>query len=484
MIDEQIGSSQSAGAAAEELSTKTQAVFGSMAIDKRRLPMSQLKKRGVPAYVGEWLLDTIVPGNGPISADDATKVQDWAKRNIPGADEQNVIKNRLLGGESLKVLTPVQVEVTLKRKRQDRVAKLALLAIDDAAIPDQIIKLNPALLKEGMWGVTELINTSEGPAVISFQPMQAALNLALYKGARADFSVDQWRSLMLLSMGYNPLAYTVEQQLVMLARLLPLVQKNMTLAELAPKGTGKSYVYENISPRVRLLTSDISPAVLFVNNASGQWGLLARFSVVVLDEIHKMRFTDPEGIISGLQGYLANGELSRGGLHKTASDCGLVILANISLDDQQRPAIDPLVRELPPFLQEPAFIDRIKGIIPGWQLPKLSDSCLASTVGLKSDFFGDALIALRNDLSADQICARRIKLCGDRPYIRNEEAVRAMASGFMKILFPDCHVSDEDFVRYCVEPARELRQIVWDQLYQVDAEYRQYSQLLTYELRA
>src|ERR1044071_6949109 len=99
---------------------KVQQVFGRMAIDKRRLPMSQLKKRGVPAYVGEWLLENIVPGQGPITHEEATKVQDWAARNIPGADDQNVIKDKLLRGEVVKILTPVQVEITLKRSRQER----------------------------------------------------------------------------------------------------------------------------------------------------------------------------------------------------------------------------------------------------------------------------------------------------------------------------------------------------------------------------
>ena len=418
-----------------------------------------------------------------ITPEEGNKVQEWAARNIPGADDQNIIKDRLLRGEIVKILTPVQVEITLKRSKQERVAKLSLLGINDAHIPDDIVSQHPALLKEGMWGVTELINTEDGVSVARFKPMQAAVNLELYKSARSQFTVDEWRALMLLSMGYNPDAYSLDAQLLMLARLLPLVQKNMTLAELAPKGTGKSYVYENISPRVRLLTSDISPAVLFVNNASGQWGLLARYSVVVLDEIHKMRFTDPEGIVAGLQGYLANGELTRGGLHRTASDCGLVILANVALDDQQRPSVEPVIKELPDFLQETAFIDRIKGIIPGWRLPKLSNDCLAYTVGLKSDFFGDALIELRNDLSADQTCTRRIRLAGDRPYIRNEDAVRAIASGMMKILFPDGKVTEQEFCKYCLNPAKELRQLVWDQLYVLDGEYRQYSSELRFELR-
>lgn len=467
----------------EELNDKIKRVFGPLAIDKRRLPASQLQKKGVPAYVGEWVLESVVPGDGPLSSDEAEKVQDWAGRNIPGPGDQRVIKDRLLRGEIVKVLTPMQVDVILKKNRQERVAKLSLLGIDDAMINDDIVARNKALLKQGMWGVAELIRTDDGVAVVDFRPMQASVNLGMYKEARREFSLVEWRALMLLSMGYSPLAFDEDEQLLLLCRLLPLVQKSMTLIELAPKGTGKSYIYENISPMVRLISGgNISPAVMFVNNQSGQWGLLARFSVVVLDEVQKLKFEKPEEIIGSLKGFLANGRLTRGGLHEMASDCGLVMLANISLDERQQPINELLVKELPPFMQETAFIDRIKGLVPGWELPKLANKNFAASNGLKSDFFGDALIELRSDLQADQICAMRIRLKGDKPYRRNEEAIQSIASGLLKILFPDGRASDEEFQRYCVYPAKRLRQRIWDQLYQLDGEYRQYAHDLDCEV--
>ena len=183
-------------------------------------------------------------------------------------------------------MTPVQTEVRLKRGNSEIAAELSLLGLDDVLISNDILQAYPDLLKQGMWGVTELVNTSNGVAITSFRPMQASVNLDLYKQARKQFTLSEWRELMLLSMGYRPGGFTEEEQLILLSRLLPLVQKNLHLMELAPKGTGKSYLYENISPRVRLISGgNISPAVLFVNNASGQWGLLARFAVVVLDEV-------------------------------------------------------------------------------------------------------------------------------------------------------------------------------------------------------
>src|SRR5258706_1622023 len=150
----------SAGGA--DLNKKVRQVFGALAIDKRRLPASQLQKRGVPAYVGEWIIDTLVPSENEFSPEQAHKVQDWASRNIPAATDSNLIKHKLLDGEMVKMLTPVQVEVVLTKQLQERVAKMNLLGIGDAQIQDTLVQEYPDLLNQGMWGVVELILTKTG----------------------------------------------------------------------------------------------------------------------------------------------------------------------------------------------------------------------------------------------------------------------------------------------------------------------------------
>lgn len=461
----------------EHLNQKVKQVFGRLAIDKRRLPSSQLNRRNVPAYVAEWVLESLAPGEGPVSPAELEKIQAWADRFLPLPDESKIIKNRLLNGEVVKVLTPVEVEIVLTKRTKERVAQLKLLGLHEVNINDGIVESHPDLLRQGMWGVVELTDTEEGVALISFKPMQASVNLDLFKEKRSAFTLDEWRALLLTSMGYNPWAFDEHEKTYLLCRLLPLVEKNLHLLELAPKGTGKSYLYENINPRVRLVSGgNISPAVLFVNNASGQWGLLARFAVVVLDEVQTLKFEKPQEIVGGLKGFLANGRLTRGGLYETASPCSLVMLANILLDNEQRPVLTPLVKELPEFLQETAFLDRLRGILPGWKVRKLSGDSFAQGMGLKSDFFGDALLALREDVSANQYTQKAITLKGKKRYKRNEDAVRLLASGLMKLQFPHGQVSSEDFETYCLRPAIEMRQLVWDQLYMLDAEYRQYDE--------
>lgn len=466
-----------------ELDEKIQSVFGDLSIDKRRLPLTKLDKRGIPAYVAEWAIDSIIPAKGLLSPEQINKIRDWATRYIPGPEEAKVIQNRLLNGETIKALTSVEVDIELTRHRQDRSAQLKLLQISDALIADGIVEKYPDLLKQGMWGVVELVGTPDGVTLASFRPMQATVDLKLFKQARYDFSLKEWMSLLVISMGYDPEYYSEDEQIFLLCRLLPLVQKSMHLIELAPKGTGKSYFFENISSRVRLVSGgNVSPAVLFVNNASGQWGLLARYKVVVLDEVQTMKFEKPDEIVGGLKGFLANARLTRGGLHESSSDCSLVMLANILLDSHQNPIVSPLVKELPEFLQETAFLDRLKGIIPGWKTKKLGGDSFAKSVGLKTDFFGDALLSFRDDLEIDQMCARRVRLTGKK-YKRNDDSVQSIASGMTKLLFPHGEVSNEDFEHYCVRPAKQLRQLVWDQLQMLDSEYRQYDSNIQYEIK-
>lgn len=461
----------------EKLDEKAKTVFGRLAIDKRRLPSSQLNRRNIPAYVAEWVLDSLAPGDGPVTPEELDKIQAWADRFLPLPNEAKVIKNRLLNGEVVRVLTPVEVEIILTKRAKERLAQLKLLGLDEIQINDGIVDAYPDLLKQGMWGVVELTDTQEGIALTSFKPMQASVNLRLFKEKREAFTLDEWRALLLNSMGYNPWKFDELEKTYLICRLLPIVEKNLHLLELAPKGTGKSYLYENINPRVRLVSGgNISPAVLFVNNASGQWGLLARFAVVVLDEVQTLKFEKPQEIVGGLKGFLANARLTRGGLYETSSPASLVMLANILLDSEQRPVLSPLIKELPEFLQETAFLDRLRGILPGWKIRKLSGDSFAQGMGLKSDFFGDALLALREDVSANEYASRNIILAGEKRYKRNEDAVRLMASGLMKLQFPHGKISPEEFDVYCLRPAIEMRQLVWDQLYTLDAEYRQYDE--------
>lgn len=456
-----------------ELNKKVREIFGNLAMNKQRLPSSGLSKLGVPAYVAEWILEEIVPGEGVLSAQELENLNSFTAQMIPRKNEENVYKNRLYARETVSILAHVSVEIVINRNKEDRLAKIPVLNFNDCEIPDALVEENENLLKQGMWGIVDLAKMQErGVQIVGFEPMQASVNLKAFQDKRREFSDDEWRALMLVSCGYNPAAYSLEQQVWILCRLLPLVQKNMHLMELAPKGTGKSFIYENISPRVRLAAGSLSPAVLFYNNRTGQPGLLARYDVLVLDEIQYIKFEQPENIISNLKTYLANGRITRGGLADIPSDCGMVLLANISLDRDQKPLNELVIRELPKFMHETAFLDRFRGIIPGWKIPKFHQGCIATGVGLKADFFSDTLTAMRHETQYDEWVKTRIT-CKNMT-IRDETAIIANASGLLKILYPDLRVSRDAFHNFCVLPAIEMRQIVRNQLWQLDEEFHKY----------
>ncbi len=455
------------------LDEKIRHVFGNASMDKRRLPSSGLKGRAIPGYVAEWVLDYVVPGEGNLSPADVAKVQEWTARVVPGPADANRTRGRLLRGEALKILTLVQVDAILTRGRQEHVAILPLLGVPDAQIVGQLLEKYPALLDEGMWGITELLKTDTGATVHGFKPMQATVNLRLWSEARREFTLDEWLDMLLLSMGYAPNTFDESEKLLLLCRLLPLVQQSLHLMELAPKGTGKSYLYENISPRVRLIGGNVTPAKLFVDNSKGTPGYLSRYKVVVLDEVQTLKFTAPEEIIANLKMFLANAQIQRG-TTPMGSDCGLVMLANIALDDQQQPVHELLVRDLPLFMQETAFLDRLCGLLPGWRIRKLTGECFASGWGLKADFFGETLLLLRDNGELESQAMHRLRF-SDRSYGRNEKGIRANTSALFKLLFPHGEATDDEFYRYCLAPAVRLRQGIWDQLYMMDAENHKYA---------
>lgn len=455
-----------------ELDQKIRDVFGPLAIDKQRLPSSGLTKLGVPAYIAEWVLEEIVPGKGILTEEELDTLAKFTDQMLPRRNEQNVYRNRLLSGETVSLLANMNVEVDITRARQDRAAKIPVLGFHDCWISDGLIQKNQALLKQGMWGIIDLIRTKEGIQIANFEPMQASVDLKQFYEKRKEFSADEWRELMLISCGYNPAAYSVNQQVWILCRLLPLVQRNMHLMELAPKGTGKSFIYENISPRVYLTSGNITPAVLFINNATGQEGLLARYDVVVIDEVQRIKLEYPEEIISNLKIYLANGKIRRGGKADIPSDCGLVFLANIPLTEDQQPGSELIIQDLPMFMQETAFLDRFRGIIPGWLIPKFHQGCIASNIGMKADFFSDTLTSMRHETHQDEWVRSRVKF-PEGTSIRDQEAIIGTASGLLKILYPDLEVNANGFNSFCLQPAIQMRQLIRNQLWQLDAEYRQ-----------
>lgn len=461
-------------------SVLVQEVFGSLSIDKTRLPSSGLTAVGVPSFVAEWLLDKIVPGSGGLTSTELEKVSAFVKKAFPRKDDRNEIIFDLTQGEVRKVIALLQVRVKLSPgsgEIPDPFARIPVLNLSDCTIPLSLIERNKMLLRQGVWGKISLAMQSDGKVeVIDLDPFQCSrVDLETYAECRAKFTTEQWRDLLFCSIGFNPdhPSYTTEAKTWVLARLLPLVESNFHIMELAPKGTGKSFVFENISSKVALISGGkVTPAQLFINGKTKEIGLLGRHDVVVLDEVQSLSFDNPDEVIGPLKSYLASGRYNRG-FQDVASDCSLVMLANIELDEYLRPRNeDYLVGDLPKFLSETAFLDRFAGIIPGWQIPKFQREMAASQVGLKMDFFGEALLSLRQDNRFFSYVQEHTKF-DKNATVRDQNAILKSAAGFLKILYPHLELTLMDFQRDCLEPARLLRQAIRASLYYLDDEFNQ-----------
>src|SRR6266545_868494 len=455
---------------------KARRLFGEVCVNKSLVQQAGFGTRSIPAFVSEWIVTRNAP-DGVLDAGAQQRIRTFLNKHLPTRDQKEQLKAQLQNGETLTILDQFSVTVDLIKNEY----RLSVPCLDEqrAGIERNIVEQFPLLLGSGVWGVGKLqyyppdhVRTQGQIWMIDFRPMQnARLDLDLYCECRAEFTLQEWRDLLIASMGYNPEAYSTAQQMHMLTRLVPLVQERVNMIELAPKGTGKSFVFLNLSRYARLVSGGkVTAAALFYNNANRQPGLLSHYDLVIFDEAQSISFDNPGEIIGVLKDYLESGSFARGGTQKIESSAGLMLLANIPLDEYRRPRHANLFAELPQFLSETAFIDRIHGILPGWELPRIEQSFVATGMGFKADSFGDVLHNLRSRAGYEQIVQRYNTIVGtsDR---RDIIAISRLATGFCKLLFPHGRVESDDFTAYCLKPAVQLRQRVRDQLSLLDPEY-------------
>jgi ATP-dependent Lon protease len=468
-----------------------QDIFGTLSIDKTRLPSSGLTAVGVPSFVAEWLLDKIVPGIGSLASAELEKVNNFVKKAFPRKDDRNEILFNLTQGEVQKLIALMQVRVKLEQGNQmipEPFARIPVLNLTECSVSTSLIERNKMLLRQGVWGKISLFMRPDGTVeVMDFDPFQCSqVDLQAYADCRAKFTTQQWRDLLFCSIGFNPehTNYNENAKTWILARLLPLVESNFHIMELAPKGTGKSFVFENISSKIALISGGkVTAAQLFINGKTKEVGLLGRHDVVVLDEVQSLTFDNPDEMIGPLKNYLASGRYNRSGFADVSSDCSLVMLANIELDEQLRPRHEAnLIADLPKFFSETAFLDRFAGIIPGWEIPKFKRDMAASQVGLKMDFFGEALLSLRQDNRFISYAQQHTQF-DKNTTVRDQNALLKSASGFLKILYPHLDLTIMDYQRDCLEPACKLRQAIRNSLYYLDDEFRQLGRELYVEAK-
>ena len=79
--------------------------------------------------------------------------------------------------------------------------------------------------------------------------------LATLTKGRDRFTTSEWKKHFLLrSVGLEPQALSDRAKMVVLLRMAPFVERNYNLVELGPRGTGKSHLYQQISPYSHLIS--------------------------------------------------------------------------------------------------------------------------------------------------------------------------------------------------------------------------------------
>jgi ATP-dependent Lon protease len=125
-------------------------VFDELAIDKTRLPSSGLTSLGVPSFVGEWLLDKVVPGHGPLTASEQGKLSAFVQKAFPRKDDKHEILFHLTQGQVCKLIALVQVRIRLetgKGEVPDPLARVPILNLDNCEIPTDLVERHRMLRK-------------------------------------------------------------------------------------------------------------------------------------------------------------------------------------------------------------------------------------------------------------------------------------------------------------------------------------------------
>lgn len=445
-----------------ELDQKARGVFGEHVVVKALAQQAAFHR--LPRFVSEYLIAKFVKPE--TWRQDLERIQARIRESLPELEQREYLKEKLLRSGEVTVIDFVEARVDLRS--QQRFARLQVVHDEHIRVPGSILEQHPGLLLGGLWGTAKLRFTPEidpeAPIeVVSFTPFQIGPpDLQTFKNSRAQFSFDEWLELLLQSAGYAPQSVPQRRtRLLLISRLVPLVQRNINLIELGPRQTGKTFLLRNVSPRVFTLSGGkTTPANLFVNLNTRAVGILGTRKVVVFDEIAHTSFGDEEATVSTLKDYMESGQYSRGA-RSYATDASLVFAGNLDVDgDLPSPHYSHLFEPLPEALIDSAFLDRIHGYLPGWEMPKITPGSLSQGVGFVTDYFGEVLVRLREEDHSQQVRALDFEKTMTK---RDATAVERITSGLVKLLYPHGQVSDAE-LRELASLACAMRQRVHNQL--------------------
>jgi ATP-dependent Lon protease len=351
------------------------------------------------------------------------------------------------------------------------------LGLNRIPIADAVIREHQKLLSSGVWCILTLgyVSTDEkgtSPWVIeTIKPIQISIsNLDEFKEGRKSFSKEEWMDVLLQTMGLNPDEFTFRSKLLQLTRLVPFVENNYNLIELGPKGTGKSHIFSELSPHGMLISGgEVSKAKLFVNNSSGEIGLVGYWDVVAYDEFAGKNKSTDRGLVDIMKNYMANKSFSRGTQVYGAS-ASMVFVGNTDHSVPYMLKHSNLFDALPKDYYDTAFLDRIHAYLPGWEVQKLRNDMFTSDYGFIVDYLAEILKELRKEDRTNEY-SKYFEL-SDTITTRDKTAIIKTFAGLAKILYPHGELSEVD-MKELLDFAIECRKRVKLQLQNMDETFEE-----------
>jgi ATP-dependent Lon protease len=423
-----------------DLDEKIVRVFGDMVVDKRLSRIDIVAR--LPKFIAEYLVSTY---SKRYPSDWHRRVAGFVEEYYPDPRDRDRVLSKAKEEGSITLIDEFKVRVDLRKNMY--FLQIPVLQIYDAIVSEDIVRRYERILT-GVWGVGRLDYEPHLPelagddvvftplVLTEFEPFQVYnVDLKTFTDGRRHFSLDEWVDFLIKSIGLNPRVYDFKRKILLLFRLVPLAEGNVNLLELGPRATGKTFIYRNISYYTRIYAGGtVSAARLFYDNRLKLLGDIGVRDAVVFDEIAKVRFSNQDEVVAKLKDYMVDGFFERGQLQRAHSNCSLVFIGNMEF--QAGGGVGDLVAFLPDFMKDTAFLDRIHGLLPGWEIPKISRSevHLASGYGLAADYLSEILHKLRAR-SFEKLVEDHLELVGEYT-IRDERAVKKLAAGITKLLFP------------------------------------------------
>ena len=449
----------------DALDNKLTHVFAGKVVRKDLL--HQIKGgENVPSYVLEYLLGKYC------ASDDENEirigieaVKETLRTNYFRHDEANKAQSMVEKNGRHRFID--RVEVRFLPSENKYWASMDNFGFAKIHIANEFHRRFERLLEGGIWAIVDIEFRPDADSgspfhIADLKPIQLArFDFDEFCAGRKEFTTEEWMDALLRSSGLEASRFERRLKLLLISRFIPFVEKNYNFIELGPRGTGKSYIYSEMSPYCILISGGkASSANLFYNNARRQVGLVGHWDVVAFDEVAGMRVTDPD-TIQIMKDYMASGRFSRG-IAQVHADASLAFVGNLNqpvetlVQNAATDLLQPLAREF-----DLALIDRLHFYLPGWEVPKNSKDMLTCHYGFVTDYLAEAFRVLRKQNRFDAV--EKHFRPGSHVEGRDATAMKKSVSGLLKLLHPDDQYTKDELREY-LELALECRRRVKEQL--------------------